>query len=455
MTNDTLPSGITTQLVYYIHAARFADLPDSARHAARRAFVNILGCCLGGADHEIVETASRAMMPFAGLGTTTVLGRPERADMLTATLLNALSSAAYSFDDTHAEAIIHPSGAVAATLLALAEQQVVTGEEFMLAFVLGVDVACRLSKAVSVAPARGDIAWSQTGIAAGVGAAVAAAKLLRLEPEAMAWAIGIAASQGSGFRVTHGSMCATLIFGHAAQTGLRAALLAREGMTAPVGTLEGKYGYTSVFASEPHLAYLTDGLDARFEIEALTYKPYPCGVVIHPAVDAALEWHHAHRAQPDAIAKVHLRMHASALALGFRRHPAGTLEAKVSLFHWVAVALTYGRATLLEGRQQTIDEPLVHSLRELMEVGSEDGIAVDSAVMKVVLTNGEQHSVHISHCKGSLARPMSDADLDEKFRGQAEPSLSADTITRLLGQCWKIDHLQDTAEIVRLTREGR
>ena len=259
MNREATSDRVTEKLASFVQSTRISDLPQSARHAARRAFVNIVGCFIGGAEHEIVETAAGALLPIAGTGSTTVLGRPERADMLTAVLLNGLSSAAYSFDDTHAQAIVHPSGAVATVLLALAEHKELTGEQFLTAFVLGVEVACRLSKAVSVSPANGDMGWSQTGIAAGVGAAAAASKALDLDAQAVAWAVGIAASQASGFRVVHGTMCATLIFGHAAQTGLRAALLSQRGFTAGTSSIEGKYGFAASLCDPPAFA-VPDGV---------------------------------------------------------------------------------------------------------------------------------------------------------------------------------------------------
>jgi 2-methylcitrate dehydratase PrpD len=328
------------------------------------------------------------------------------------------------------------------------------GEDFLLALALGVDVASRVSKAVSVAPACGDIGWSQSGIAAGIGAAAAAAKVLGLDAQRITGAIGIAALQASGFRVAHGTMSATLIFGHAAQSGLRAALLAQQGLGAAASSLEGKYGYASLFASRPHLPYLVDDLGSRFEVESLAYKPYPCGVVMHPAVDAALMWHRAHGRALESVQGVSLRAHPSALALGFRRHPANVLEAKVSAFHWIAAALARGRASIDEGQQAAIDDVAITRLRELVEVHSDATLTAESAVLTVRLADGLQQTFSVDHCKGSVANPMSDADLAEKFIGQAELNLSHAMALELLESCWQIDTLADTAQIVRLARAG-
>lgn len=449
MNVDASTDQITRTLASFVCATRTSDLPPSARQAAIRALVNIVGCCIGGAGHEIVETAARALMPYAGAQTTTVLGRNARTDPLTATMLNCLSSAAYSFDDTHAQALLHPSGAVATALLALAEPHRISGPSFLLSMILGIDVAARVSKAVSVAPARGNIGWSQTGIAAGIGAAVAAAKALSLTEQQTVWAIGMAALQASGFRAAHGSMSATLIFGHAAQSGLRAAILAQQGFDGPPAPLEGQYGYFSLYAQEAHLAHLTDDLGQRFEVESLTYKPYPCGAVIHPSLDAALHWFRSNpKICAGEIEQVHLQTHPSAMALGFRRHPANVLEAKVSLFHWVAAALAFGRAGVAEGQLEVVNDPRIVGLRERMQVQTDDSVSSDAAIITVVRKHGEKQVVRVDHCKGSLMRPMSDADIDEKFESQARLRLSSDDAAALLKRCRSIEQFDRAADIL-------
>lgn len=452
MANSNASPGATATLAAFVHDATLASLPDSARHAARRAVVNIVGCCVGGARHEIVETAARALLPWSGVKTSSLIGRREGADPLTAAQLNAMASAAYSFDDTHAETILHPSGAVAAALLAMGEVQPLSGEEFLLAFVLGIDVASRLSKAVSLAPADGDIGWSQTGIAAGVGAAAAAARALRLDAQEIQRAIAIAALQASGFRAANGTMAATLLFGNAAQAGVRAAYLARHGLTAPPEALEGKYGYLDLFATRAYPAYLTADLGTRFEVEALGYKPYPCGVVIHPAIDAALAWRSAQGQAATSIREVRLRAHPSAMALAFRRHPENVLEAKVSLYHWLAAALVRGQASISEGLQQAIEESSIAALRDRIHVQSDPNLAPESAELTVVLERGDEQHYTVRHCKGSVAHPMTDNDLSAKFLTQTEPVLGPTRSALLLEQCWAVERIDEVAHIARLAR---
>lgn len=452
MAETTQPAGHTSELAAYVHGLELAVVPEAAQHAAKRALVNIVGCCVGGARHEIVETALRALLPFGGAPTSGLLGRSEQTDVLSASFFNALGSAAYSFDDTHAETILHPTGAVAAALLALAGQKPMAGDRFLLALIAGIEVACRVSKAISVAPAQGPIGWSQTGVAAGIGAAAGVAKAMGLQPRAIGWAIGHAVQQASGLRVAHGTMSATIIFGNAAQAGVRSALLAQQGVAGPAAPLEGHHGFAELFASEPHLPYLTEGLLAGFEVASLAYKPYPCGVVIHPAVDGAITWHRRHRVPSDPIASVRLRLHPSALALGYRRHPANPLEAKVSLYHWVAVALAFGRAGLAEGQQPVIDDPQVLRLRNAIEAEPDAQLGAEAAGLSVTCQSGRRSDEAIQHAKGSVANPMTDADLADKFRGQTGLLLNDTQSSRLLDACWKIEQCGNVAELARLAQ---
>ena len=188
--------GITARLANYVVATGIDDLPETARREAVRSFVNIIGCTIGGARHPAVDLADQTLAPFGGPPQATLLGRGRRADILHAALINCLASSIYSFDDTHAEAVVHPGGPVATAALALAELRPVTGSELLAAVALGVELECRLCKAITIPPAKGSIAWVGTGITGGFGAVIAAGKLLRLDVERMRHAIGTARPDG-------------------------------------------------------------------------------------------------------------------------------------------------------------------------------------------------------------------------------------------------------------------
>src|SRR4051794_34724718 len=172
---------LTTGIATYVAGSRHGSLPPDVAREALRSFFNIVGCALGGAHHQGVAVADDALAPFSGAGQATLLGRGRRADVLHVALINCLASSIYSFDDTHEQAVVHPSGPVAFPALALAELQPVAGADLLRAVALGVEMECRLCKALTVPPAKGSMAWSGTGITGGFGAAIAASILLGLD----------------------------------------------------------------------------------------------------------------------------------------------------------------------------------------------------------------------------------------------------------------------------------
>ena len=450
MVGTSPPPEITGRIADYIVAARPDDLPDPVRREALRSFVNIVGCMLGGAGHDVIGLADDVLSEFSGPPQATLLGRARRADVLHAALINCFGSSIRAFDDTHEQAVVHPSGPVAAAILAMSERKRVAGPQFLLAFVLGVETVCRLSKAISVPPAKGIFAWSQTGITAGVGAAVAAGKLLDLDPGRMRNAIGIALSQASGFRAMFGSMCSSLMTAHGAQAGLRAAILAEKGFTSSEAALEGPNGFLDVFAERADLEALAGDLGTRFEILRNTYKPYPCGVVIHPIIDACLELRRTHQIDPSDIMAVTVRVSPKALALTDRRHPKNGLQARVSLYHWVAIAFIRGTARIQDmDTNGAVLEPAIARFQDRIETVGDEAIETDGAKVTVSLRDGRSLVSRVEHCIGSAANPMTDADLEQKFNGLAETVIGPQRTREVLAMCWEVENVPDAGALAR------
>jgi 2-methylcitrate dehydratase PrpD len=443
------PGEITGRLTDYIVAARWSDLPAVVRREALRSFVNIMGCTIGGARHDVVDLADRSLREFAGAPQATLIGRGAKADALHACLINCLASSIYSFDDTHAEAVVHPAGPVATAALALAERLPTSGADFLLALALGIEMTCRLSKAISVPPAKGTVAWSQTGITAGIGAAVAAAKLLKLDATRLQYAIGIALSQAAGFRVMHATMVSSLMPAQGAQTGLRAAVMAEHGFTASPAALEGRYGFLEVFAERPDLAALSDGLGERFEVLRNTYKPYPCGIVIHPIIDACLQLRREHAIDPGSIARVSIKASTGAMVLCDRRNPQNELQAHVSLYHWVAATLLRGTARIQELQDPTVQDSEVMAFQDKVEAEGEPSMAADASEVTVTLKDGSRHTCRIDHCIGSASNPMTDEQLTQKFIQLAEPVVGNAHARELAERSWDVEAMAEAGDLAR------
>ena len=271
-----------------------------------------------------------------------MLGRGERIDILNAALLNGISSHVFDFDDTHLKTIIHPAGPVASAILALSEYRPVSGTDFLNAFILGVEVECRIGNAVY--PAHYDVGWHITGTAGVFGAAAAAGNLLGLDEQKMIWALGIAGTQSSGFREMFGTMCKSFHPGRAAQNGLSAALLADRGFTSSDRVLEAPRGFAHVMSTKRDFDEITGGLGEGYEIALNTYKPFACGIVIHPSIDGCIQLRNEHRLKAHDVASIELDVHPLVLELTGKKTPRTGLEGKFSVYHSAAVAIIHGAA---------------------------------------------------------------------------------------------------------------
>ena len=280
---------LTRKLARFILATGFEDLPAAVRHQGSRTLLNWVGGAIGGARHQAMTNAMAALSPFFGPGQATLLGRCERADILHAALLNGISSHVLDFDDTHIETAIHPAAPVAPAILALAEHRPVSGRDFMAALIVGIETEFRIG--VAVTPAHYKVGWHITGTAGVFGSAAAAGKLLGLSEQQMCWALGLAAAQPVGLQEMFGSMTKSFHPGRAAQNGLTAALLARNGYTASETALEAKRGWLNVLSTACRLCGLhrSDLGDPEQQLQAVRLRPGgPSGDRrLHPAARCA------------------------------------------------------------------------------------------------------------------------------------------------------------------------
>jgi 2-methylcitrate dehydratase PrpD len=440
-------TGTTQTLARFIAESRCADIAQEVRHEAARAILNWLGCALGGCRDQTVEVMIAALRDFSGPAQATILGRGERFDAVTAACINGTSSNRLDFDDTHLRTVIHPSVPIAAALMALAEYRPLTGAEFLHAFLIGVDVECRVGNAV--APQLYDHGWHITATCGVLGAAAAAAKALKLDARAIAQAIGIAATQASGLMEMLGTMCKSFNMGHAARNGLTAALLAQAGMTSSERALEAPRGFLNVLAAHSDESEITGELGSRWEIMRNAYKPYPCGIVIHPVIDGCLDLRAAHGIDPTTIARVEIGVNPLAQTLCGRKAPRDSLEGKLSLYHSAAVALIDGEAGVGQFLDARVTASDVGALREKVVVDASDAIAAEQARVLIVLTDGTARETFVERARGSLERPMTDAELEAKFRRLAACELGPAPIDRLVDQLWSLEKLADASVIAR------
>jgi aconitate decarboxylase len=435
-------------------AVNLEELPQSTRKAAVRSLYNYIGCTIGGANHPTVIKAHKALAPLFGRETCTLLGNASKSDLQHAALLNGIASHVHDYDDTHLATIIHPTGPVASALLAFAEfQGPVTGQELLLALVAGIEASCKLGLAVW--PEHYDIGWHITSTTGAIGAAVAVGKLMQLSEVRMAHAIGIAAVQVIGLREMFGSDTKSFHPGRAASSGIVAALLAREGYTSSETALEAKRGWANVVAGggTPKLDELLDGLGKTWEVEKNSFKPFPCGIVCHPAIDAAMrcgeELRNTHVVDPRGITKVFLKVHPLVVELTSKRKPRDGLEAKFSVFHGCAVGLLYGQATPTQYVDGMVVAPEVIELRDKIEITADPTVAADEAYLSLTHSKGIELERHVKHAIGSSHVPMTDEQLSDKFLDQVSLVMGHQKALKASVAAWKIGDAEDVASIIR------
>jgi 2-methylcitrate dehydratase PrpD len=436
----------TRALASYVVTNRLDDIPEDVRHEARRAIVNYMGCAVGGSGHPAVDIAIRALGPYAGKPTASVLGRAERLDPLHASLMNGISSHVYDYDDTTPKNYNHPSSPVASALCAYASVNRVSGRDFMHAFILGFEAESRVGNAVY--PAHYDVGWHMTGTAGVFGAATAIGRLLGLSVQEMIWAIGLAATQAAGLREMFGSMGKAFHPGRSAQNGYVAALLAKEGFTSGEHGIEGPRGFAAVQAAASDLSKITAGLGVDFDLRVNTYKPFPCGIVNHPTIDGAIQIHDAHRIDPQSVAAVRLRVAPLVMDLCNQQNITTGLQGKFCVYHGAAVGLVRGKAGLAEYTDEAVNDPEVKRVRERTTAVGDGSITEDQARIEVELVGGQTIDLFVKTSLGNLNQPMTDRQLNAKFRDQAVLALPAAQVDTLLDLCWRIDGLSDVNEVV-------
>jgi len=423
---------------------------EAVEREAHRTFLNWVGCAVGAAQHPTVAAALAAVQELSPAAQATLLGRSERVDIGSAALLNGIASHTFDFDDTHLKTIIHPAGPVASAALALAEHHGASGRQLIDALVVGIDVACRVGNMIY--PDHYDRGWHITGSTGMLGAAAACARLLGLDPARTTMALGIAASQPIGVREQFGSMTKPFHPGGAARAGLMAALMAKHGYTSSARAIEAPRGLAQTYSTKCAWHEITDELGQRFEISFNSYKPFACGIVIHPSIDGCVQLRDAHALRAGDIARVDLRVHSLVLELTGKRAPRSGLEAKFSVYHACAAGLLFGRAGETEFSDEIVARSDVIALRD--RVHAEVDAAVDEAAADVTITLTDGRTLHrrIEHAIGSLQRPMTDADLARKFHGLVDPVLGAAQADRLIGLCETVASAPDLRTLTATAR---
>lgn len=413
--------GVTTRLCENLVDLYARPLPAPIEREARRSLFNVVGTAIGASRSDAVEIVAAYAATSGGAPVAGIPGRAERTDPLNAALATGLAAHYDDYDDTHLLTVIHPSAATAAAVLSFGAWRGATGSEALRAFALGCEA--QLQVGVALSPSHYDAGWHITGTCGPVGATVAVGLLAGFDVEELRAAIGLAASQTLGMREAFGTMTKPFHPGKAAANGLLSVLLVEGGVSAPPDAIEASDGLFGALCDEPEekLLGLAEGFGENWELLRNTYKPYPCGIVSHPALDAATALH-PRLEYPERIERVVVSCHPLVAELTGNRNPTDGLEAKFSTIHGVAAGLLDGSVGIAQYDDERVQNADVARLRERIELRVDPSLARDAAAVEVFLPGeGSFLFEEVEHARGSLERPLTDGELHTKVAALVEP----------------------------------
>jgi len=316
----------------------------------------------------------------------------------------------------------------------------------MLAYAVGFEAGVRAGR---TAPGHHKGGWHLTGTLGSIAAGVASGKLIGLDTQRLTYAMGISATQAAGMQQNRGTMCKSFHAGKAASNGVLAALLAERGFDSTQEIIEGKKGFARIYSDVAATDELTAGLDKGWLIESNGHKPYACGVVLHPLIDAVVAVRNRDKVDPASVSEIQLRVNPLVLSITGVIDPSTGLQSKFSTLHSAAVAMIDGTAGTAQYTDAKAVDPAIAALRRKVKPVADDTLRKDEAYATVI-ANGNKHDVHIPHASGTADNQMSDGAIEAKFMANAQPVIGADRARQAAEFVWSLEKQPDVRGLIAL-----
>jgi len=437
----------------------FSDIPPSVVADAKLRFLDVIGVSLAACASDAGQVVRRTALRLGTGDESRILGFGDRVPAASAAVANGTMAHSLDFDDTHNESVIHVSAPVVTTALAVGEAVKADGRSLLAAAIGGAEITCRIGCVTpSAFHKRG---FHPTGVIGTFGAALIAGKLRGLDAEKLRNSLGIAGSQASGILefFADGTWAKRLHPGWAAHSGIVASYLAEEGFTGPATVFEGRYGLfnTHLGASDYSMERITRDLGSNWECVKTSFKPYPCGHVVHPFVDAILILYREQGLRAEQVERIVCPTAAWMMPImceprNVKLAPETDYHAKFSFPYSLAAALHYGRLGVEAYSNDAIRNPAILALakRVFNEI---DPDAPDPSRFKgrvIVETKDGRKLEHVVEDNwGSERNPLSPDDVRQKFRDNAALILPRERIEEVVNA---IEHLEQIADINEITR---
>jgi 2-methylcitrate dehydratase PrpD len=409
---------LSVRIADFVTGFELKHAPPLAVERTRTAFVDTVGVTLAGSTEKVAEIVREMVRAEGAAPAVSVIGSSLKTSPQLAALANGVASHALDFDFTYTQGQL--MAPVIPALLPLAEQTGATPAEVLAAFIVGFEICSRLSRANPTHNGAGS--WHGTSTIGAISAALACARLLKVEAAAIPDVIGIAVSMASGVNANYGTMTKPLHAGHAARNGMAAALLGKAGLSANHAALEGRGGFFATFARGiPWSAEPFDDLGRAYDLAEVGIRPkrYPCGGVIHSGIDAALQIRDELGAKVADITGIKAGISKYAASRAGAEYPANMEAAKFNLQYVVAASLANGVPKLATFEPEAIKDERVKALAKMVSVAIDpefaDAIEDYPTRVAVTLKDGRTVERMVVYASGSAKNPMSPAQMREKF----------------------------------------
>jgi len=449
----------TARLAQFVAALDYGQLPPAVVRHAKLCILDGLACGLYGSTLPWGSILAQYVVERGGPADVRLWGRQERVSLEDAVLVNGTFTHSFELDDLHPRSILHPAGVTIPVILALVEagKHKVSGKQVIAALVAGYEAGARVGMSVGAQQLRRG--FHPTGTVGPFAAAAAAANVLGLSPAETAHALGTGGTFAAGLMASqYASMVKRMHAGRAAQNGLVGALLARRGFTGIDNILEAEYGgFCSTFAETPDMAALNAGLGEEFETMRVGFKPYCCCGSNHTSLDAVKSLMADHGITKTMIRRVTVHTtRATKLHVGWEYKPDSITTAQMNLYYCLAVLLEDGELFVDQFKQERLTDPQVLQWIPSIQVIHDPkldalGDAGRHAVrVEMELRNGSVFNTEVRHAWGSAHRPMSEAEVRQKFVALAERVVPPSRAQALMKTVDRLEELDDAMELAEL-----
>jgi 2-methylcitrate dehydratase PrpD len=453
--------GLARAFAARVAALRWDDLPGEAVQWAKVGILDTVGVTLAGSREDAPRLLAGAL--DLAPGPSLVFGQARRVGALDGAHVNGTASHALDFDDCNNTLGGHPSAPVLSALFPLADELGVSGRDFVLAYVAGFEVECKLGLAVNFHHyTKG---WHPTATLGTFGAAAACARLMNLSDERIAVALSLAASFASGIKANFGTMAKPLHVGHSARNGLLAARLAHAGFTANAqDVFEHDHGFLDVFNGRDtyDVGRALDAWAAPLDIvkPGIAIKQYPCCGSTHPAIDAMLDIVERRRIAPDDVARIDAWIHERRLKHTNRPRPDSPLDAKFSLQYVIARALIDGSIGIADFEPVSYRDGRIQALLPRIHVAPYDDTRFDpgnhfGGAVRVTLRDGTVETAQVEQALGRTSEnPVPPGRLQRKFELCAATVLRDEAVEAVAAAIARIETLDDLRVLTNLIMAG-